>query len=93
MNEAKEIVNKNQEAKFTRSNIPADIVSENDSVYVTTELDKTHILKVYKFKAYTLIDIRSHYSGGPTKKGISLQPEIFEKIIKWTTWKKALLDV
>jgi hypothetical protein len=65
----------------------ASIMRDGSETSVTAELDKGHVLKVYQFKKMLLIDIRNYYNGGPTKKGISISPELFEKIVGWNDWK------
>ena len=71
----------------------ASITRDGTDVTVSADLDKGHVVKVYKFKNMLLIDIRNYYNGGPTKKGISLSPEVFDTIINWTEWKQAVVKL
>jgi hypothetical protein len=68
----------------------ASITRDGSETIVSAELDKYHMIKVSKFKHMTLVDIRNYYNGGPTKKGISMSPEIVESLLNWTEWKSAM---
>ena len=68
----------------------ATIARDGSDITVTAELDKYHMLKIYKFKHMTLIDVRNYYNGGPTKKGIALSPEIVEILLEWKGWKDVM---
>ena len=68
----------------------ASITRDGSEVSVSAELDKYHMLKVYKFKRMTLVDIRNYYNGGPTKKGIALSPEIVHVLLNWKEWRDAM---
>jgi hypothetical protein len=68
----------------------ATIMKDGDETTVSMELDKYNVVRVSKFKKMMLIDIRNFYNGGPTKKGISLQPDLYKKIANWSEWKDAL---
>ena len=50
-------------------------------------LDKNTKAKVYKFKNHLLVDIRSFFKDAPTKKGISLAPALFNKLLDWSDWQ------
>jgi hypothetical protein len=63
------------------------IMRDGNQTTVTAQLDRGHVVKVYEFKKILLIDIRNYYNGGPTKKGISISPEMFEKLVSWNNWK------
>lgn len=68
----------------------ASIMRDGSDVSVSAELDKYHMLKVYKFKHMTLVDVRNYYNGGPTKKGIALSPELVDVLLDWKEWKEAM---
>ncbi len=68
----------------------ATIARDGSEITVSAELDKYHMLKIYKFKHMTLVDVRNYFRGGPTKKGISLSPEIVETLLEWKEWKDAM---
>ncbi len=64
--------------------------TENNEINAYLELDAYHKVRVYMFKKLLLVDIRNYYSGGPTKKGISVSPEVFSKIVNLANWKDAV---
>lgn len=66
------------------------LTTDDKETVAYIELDAYHKVKVYLFKKMLLVDIRSYYSGGPTKKGISVSPETFEKIVNVSEWKDAV---
>lgn len=68
----------------------ASITRDGGDVKVSAELDKNYQIGVSRFKNMTLIDIRNYYNGGPTKKGISLKPDLFRAIAEWDEWKEAV---
>ena len=68
----------------------ATVVRDGNEVYITAELDAYHVVKIYKFKNMILIDVRNLYKGAPTKKGISLPPDAFAKMVGWEGWKAAV---
>lgn len=88
--ESVELVEKRREALSPQHALKASTMRENDEVSVSIELDRGHQVRVSKFKQMTLVDIRSFYNGGPTKKGISLAPEIIEKVFTCPEWKAAV---
>ena len=57
---------------------------------IVMELDKYHKCKIYKFKGMLLVDVRQFFKDNPTKKGISMAPEIFDKITSWTDWESVV---
>ena len=89
VSEAIELVEKKRDSLSPRYEQVASIIRDDKKVSVSIELDRGHMMKVYKFKQMLLVDVRNFYNGGPTKKGISIQPDIFEKISHWGEWKQA----
>jgi hypothetical protein len=87
--EAIELVEKKRDTLSPRYAQAASIIRDDKEVSVSIELDRGHMMKVYKFKQMLLVDVRNFYNGGPTKKGISIQPDIFEKIAHWGEWEQA----
>jgi len=85
--ESMDLVNGKISSLTTTQASVASIMRDGSETTVTAELDRGHVVKIYCFKKMLLIDIRNYYNGGPTKKGISIGPDLFEKIIAWKDWK------
>lgn len=91
--EAVELIEKKRDSLSPHFQQKATVMRDDKEITVSLELDKYNIVRVSKFKKLMLIDIRNFYNGGPTKKGISLAPEIFRKIADWSEWKEALVKL
>lgn len=72
--------------------LPAEIQSEkihvNAEGEIVFEISEYVKLKVYTFKGRLLVDIRNFFKGNPTKKGISVSPEIMETVLNKHSWKE-----
>jgi hypothetical protein len=68
----------------------ASVMRDGSEVKVSIELDKSIQIGVSRFKNMTLIDVRSFYNGAPTKKGVSLKPDMFRAVVEWDQWKEAV---
>lgn len=64
--------------------------AEKDDINAYLDLDQYTKVRVYLFKKMLLIDIRSYYNGGPTKKGISVSHDVFERIVNVREWREAV---
>ena len=54
---------------------------------VVFQLEKHIRCKVYKFKRLLLVDVRTLVNDAPSKKGVSLAPELLLKVLAWPDWQ------
>ena len=85
-----ELVDKRITSLSPQNAARATVMRDGDDVKVSIELDRGHQIGVSKFKSMMLIDVRNYYNGAPTKKGISLKPELFRMIANLEDWKEAV---
>ncbi len=74
----------------TSSSLPEGVTIESEGKDHTMIywLSENHKVKIYKFKAFTLIDVRFLFSKDkPSGKGISLQLDQYAKLVSWKGWE------
>ena len=90
ISEAVELVEMKRDSMSPQYMQQASVMRDDKGVTVSIELDRGHMVKVSMFKKMMLVDIRNYYNGGPTKKGISVDPALFTKVVNWGEWKAAV---
>ncbi len=90
IDESIELIEKTRTSLSPQNAARATVMRDGDQVKVSMELDKSHQVGISKFKAMVLIDVRNFYNGGPTKKGISMKPDVFNTVVNFDGWKEAV---